>query len=444
MASRSLFWQHAGTDYPEAVRAEGSWIHTADGRRFLDGSGGALVAVIGHGVQPVIDAQKSQLDKLSYVHGGHFSTAPADELAQRLSAISPGSLNRVFLVSGGSEATESAIKLARQYHVERADVARRLVIGRWQGYHGNTLGALSASGYLGRRRLYEPMLLPFPHIPAANCYRCPYDLTYPDCGIACATALDETIRQAGPENVAAFIAEPVVGAAAAALVPPDEYFAIIREICDRYGVLFIADEVMTGVGRTGKTFAMEHWDVQADIMAVGKGISGGYAPLGATVATDKVHDAIADGSGIFNHGFTYDGHATSCAAGAAVLRYIEENDLVQASATKGERLMAALAPLREIPIVGDLRGLGMMIGVEFVRDQATKEPFPVRDAITHRITQAAFDRGLIIYPSTGMADGVRGDAVLIGPPLTIDDADLDLLVATVIDAVQAVAAEVSA
>ena len=442
MSAGNVFWQRADRQYPTVVRAEGAYIYTDDGRRFLDGSGGAMVASIGHGVREVIEATYSQARQSTYVHGGHFSNPAAVELGERLAALAPGDLNHVFLVSGGSEATESAAKLARQYHVERGEGTRYKIISRWASYHGATLGALSMTGHVARRRIYEPLLGPFPHIPPSYCYRCPFGLTYPDCEIRCATVLEDAIQQSGEENIAAFIAEPVVGAAAAAIVPPPEYFPLIREICDRYGVLLIADEVVTGMGRTGRNFAVEHWDVLPDMITVAKGISGGYAPLGAVIAREPIVQAIAEGSAIFAQGFTFDGHPASAAAGAAVLRYVVEQDLVAESARKGPLLMEKLAPLQESPIVGDIRGLGMLVGLEFVRDRVSKEPFPSEVNLAGRVTQEAFERGLIVYACRGMADGVRGDAVLLAPPLNINEEDMDAIAEMLTEAVASVAEEV--
>lgn len=428
---------------PRVRRAEGVWIETEDGRRILDGSAGALVASIGHGVRGVIAAQHAQAEQVSYVHGTHFSVEAQEELASRLAALAPGDLNRVYPVSGGSEANESAIKLARQYFLERDEPAKHKVIARWTSYHGNTLGALSLSGHAARRRPYAPMLLDEPHIPPCYCYRCPFGLEYPSCGVRCAHALEDAIKQQGPEYIAAFIAEPLVGAAGGALTPPPEYFPIIREICDRYDVLFIADEVMTGIGRTGANFAVDHWSVVPDLITTGKGVGGGYAPLGALIVREPVFQAIAQGSGSFVHGFTYGGHPPSVAAGAAVLRYVIEHDLAGQAARRGEYLAARLEPLRERRIVGDLRGKGLMWGIEFVRDRATKQPFPRALHVAERIGAAAFERGLIIYPGSGNVDGIDGDQLLIGPPLVISEPELDQLVAMLSAAIDAVEAELT-
>lgn len=433
-----LFRRSTGKPLPRVTRAEGVWIETDDGRRILDGSSGALVASIGHGVRQVIEAQRAQAERVSYVHGTHFTVEAQEELATRLAALAPGDLDRVYPVSGGSEANESAIKLARQYFLERGKPAKHQVIARWTSYHGNTLGALSVSGHVARRRPYAPMLLAAPHIPPCYCYRCPFGLTYPSCGVRCAHALEEEIKRQGPEHVAAFIAEPLVGAAGGALTPPPEYFPIIRAICDRYDVLLIADEVMTGIGRTGVNFAVNHWNVVPDIITTGKGVGGGYAPLGAMIVREPVYQAISQGSGAFVHGFTYGGHPPSVAAGAAVLKYVVEHDLVARAAARGQYLQQRLDALHASRIVGDIRGKGLMWGIEFVRDRETKEPFARELRVAERVGEAAFARGLIIYPGFGNADGLRGDQILIGPPLVITEEEIDQLFAMLADAVAAV------
>ncbi|MHB8574242.1 MAG: aspartate aminotransferase family protein [Dehalococcoidia bacterium] len=436
-----LFTRSSRTAHPRVRRAEGVWLETEDGRLILDGSSGALVASIGHGVQDVIEAQHYQAKRVSYVHGTHFTVDAQEELATRLAEMAPGDLDRVYPVSGGSEANESAVKFARQYFVETGKPAKQTVIARWTSYHGNTLGALSLSGHAARRRPYAPLLMDVPHIPPAYCYRCPFGLEYPSCEIRCATALEDEIKRQGPEHVAAFIAEPIVGAAGGAIPPPPEYFPLIREICDRYDVLFIADEVMTGIGRTGESFAVNHWNVVPDIITTGKGISGGYAPLAAMIVRGPLYDAIADGSGAFVHGFTYGGHPTSVAVGAAVLKYVQDYDLVARAARRGAYLAERLEPLRSRSIVGDVRGMGLMRGIEFVRDQQTKAPFPRGLGVAERIGQAAFDRGLIIYPGFGNADGIDGDQILIGPPLIISETEIDTLVEMLTAAIDAVESE---
>lgn len=436
-----LFGRAAGA--ARVRRAEGVWIETEDGRRILDGSSGAMVVSIGHGVRAVIAAQQAQAEQVSYVHGSHFSVAAQEELAERLAAMAPGDLSRVYPVSGGSEANESAVKLARQYFLERGEPARHKIISRWMSYHGNTLGALSFSGHIPRRRLYDPLLLDEPHIPACYCYRCPFGLAYPSCGVRCASELEAEIKRQGPSSVAAFIAEPLVGAAAGALTPPAEYFPMIREICDRFGVLFIADEVMTGIGRTGAAFAVDHWDVVPDMITTGKGVGSGYAPLGALIVREAIYAAIVGGSGAFVNGFTYGGHPPSVAAGAAVLKYVSENGLVEQAASRGEYLATKLKALRARRIVGDIRGMGLMRGVEFVRDRRNRAPFPRALRVAERVAAAAFDRGLIVYPGSGNADGIDGDQILIGPPLVVSEEEIDQLMLMLSAALEAVEAELA-
>ncbi len=427
-AESHLFHRIPAAPLPLATRGEGVFIYDEQGNRYLDGCSGALVANLGHGREDVARAMAEQAARLAYVHGGAFTTEPAETLARMLAELAPGDLDRVFLVSGGSEATETALKMARQYWVEQGRPEKYLVISRRLSYHGATLGALSMSGHAARRRPYRPLLADFPHIPPCYHYRCPFCQAEPDCNLRCAHALEEEIVRTGPEYVVAFIAEPVVGAAAGATTPPPGYFEAIRQICDRYDVLFIADEVMTGFGRTGRMFGIEHWAAVPDIIATGKGISAGYAPLGAVIARAEIYRTIQSGSGGFVHGFTYSGHPPSAAAGVAVLTILQEQGLVEAAARKGEYLKSGLLQLQaRHPIVGEVRGKGLMLGLEFVRDRATREPFCRDLKVSERVVGAAFRRGLCVYPGSGTVDGVRGDHILVGPPLIISQPELDLL-----------------
>jgi adenosylmethionine-8-amino-7-oxononanoate aminotransferase len=353
---------------------------------------------------------------------------PILDLADRIAALAPGDLNRVWFVSGGSEATENAVKLARQYHVERGQPSRFKVISRWQSYHGGTLGALGYGGHTFRRRKYLPALNDQPKIPPAYRYRCAFCHDRSACNLECARALERTIRLEGPENVAAFIAEPVVGAALGAVPPPAGYFTAIREICDRYEVLFIADEVMTGFGRTGRMFAMEHWGVVPDIVAVAKGISGGYTPLGAVVAREHLIAQFERNGSNFVGGHTFTGNPLSCAVGLAVIDYLLAHDLVTQANSVGSYFLARLEALRSHPIVGDVRGMGMLVGLELVKNKETREPFPPEQRISARIGVEALERGLISYPGTGSVDGVEGDHILFGPPLIMTREQVDELV----------------
>lgn len=419
-----VFYRDLRRLYPIVERGEGVYLYDNEGRRYLDGSGGSLVVSIGHGVREIAEAASAQMAKVSFAHTSQFTSAPQEELAAGLAKLAPGDLNRVIFASGGSEATEAAIKLARQYHLERGEAKKYKIIGRWRGFHGATLGALSAGGQTIRRGPFTPLLLDFPHIPPAYCYRCPFGKAYPGCGLDCAWELERAVRQERAETVSAFIAEPVVGAAAGALVPPPEYFGIIREICDRYDLLFIDDEVMTGMGRTGLPFAIEHWGVTPDIIVTGKGIASGYAPLGATIISERIYQVIAEGSGAFVHGHTYMGHPLSCAIGLAVLRYLENHRLFERTAQIGESLMAELQALKAHPLVGDVRGKGLMVGLELVADKEPKTPFPRSLRVAESVASKAFKKGLITYPGSGGVDGEVGDHLLLGPPFIIAEPEI--------------------
>ena len=429
-------------EYPTLVRGAGIHVYDQDGKEYIDAIAGIAVALVGHGEQRVAETIGRQAGTLTYCISNIFSNQPAEDLARRLGALTPDTLQHFLFTSGGSEATEVAIKLARQYYLARGQ-ERHVVIGRWQSYHGATLGALSATGHRGRRAKFEPLLLDFPHIEPNYCYRCPFGKIYPDCALECATALETAIQAAGPERVAAFIAEPIVGAAAGATVPPPEYFPIIREICDRYDVLFIADEVITGFGRTGQTFGLEHWSVTPDLMTMAKGISGGYAPLGAVAVSDRVWSVFAEQQVTFDHIFTYAANPLSATVGSAVLDILVEDDLVQRSAARGEYLFAQAERWRKHAIVGDIRGRGLLLGVELVADRATKEPFPPEIGASARLAAHCFERGLVIYPGSGCVDGVRGDHFLLCPPLVVTEAQLDRIVELLDQALAATARELA-
>jgi len=430
-----VLYRRLGHDYPTVQRGEGAYLYDTAGRRYLDAAGGALVANIGHGVAEVAEAMAAQAQRVAFAHGTQFTSEPLEAYAAALGEVSPIPDPWLYLVSGGSEAVETALKLARQTCVARGEPGRYKIIARWSGYHGATLGALSASGRTPLRRPYAPLLIDVPHIPPAFCYRCPLSKTYPSCGAACADALEAEILRQGPETVAAFIAEPVVGATLAAAVPPPEYWPRVRETCDRHGVLLIADEVMTGLGRTGRWFAIDHWAVTPDILVTAKGASGGYFPLGLVLVKGELVEAIRGGPGNFAHGFTYANGVMGAAVGLAVLRYLQAHDLIAASARMGEDLLHKLASLRELPAVGDVRGLGLMAGVELVADKASKHPFPRSQRIAERVQAAAMARGMIVYYGTGLADSVDGDAVLLGPPFIVTETQIDDIVAVLGEAI---------
>ncbi len=405
-----------------AARAEGVYVYDAAGRRYLDGSSGPLAANLGHSVPEILAAMERQLHRMTFAHGSEFTSDAQEQAADLLVGFAPPGLSRVFFVSGGSEATETAIKLARQYWVDAGVPTKHKIISKRASYHGATLGALAASGFSSRRAPYEPLLLPFPQIPEVHCRRCPYSLSYDDgrCGIECAAGLETAITQAGADTVAAFIAEPLSGAANAAVVPPPEYFPRIREICDRHDVLFIADEVMTGLGRTGANFAIDHWHVVPDILVVGKGLGAGYMPVGAVVAHERIAEQILRTSGRFIHGHTYAGNPLACATAAAVLEYIRDHDLVAAAGRKGGLLRSELEPLIGHRHVAEIRGLGLMWGIEF----DVPPDHPAAQAPGPAVAAAARRNGLLVYPAGGSLAGSVPNQILVGPPLVIADREI--------------------
>lgn len=419
--------------FPPAVRGEGVYLWDASGKRYLDFSGSAAVNFIGHGVQEIVAAMVAQAKQLEFVHSSQFTTPIAEEYSNELLRFAGPNFQggRVYFTSGGSEAIETALKLARQYQVEIGQTKRYQIISRAQSYHGSTLGALAVSGNRRRREMYLPMVREFAHVAFPYCYRCAYDCTdgCRNCGQEYAHDLENAIEGANGQ-AAAFIFEPVSGATLGAVVPPPGYLQTVADICRRHGVLLIADEVMTGMGRTGRNFACEHWDVAPDILVTAKGLSSGYAPLGAVIATKKVADAIAMGSGAFLHGFTYNSHPISLAAGRAVLQVLEHKGLVEAanvqhtnSAAAG--LRDALERLRDLPGVGDVRGTGLLWGVEFVVDKTSKKAFPPELNFAGLVATAATKRGLLTYPMQGCVDGISGDHLLIAPPAVISHEQME-------------------
>jgi adenosylmethionine-8-amino-7-oxononanoate aminotransferase len=422
--SPALFPRSFRTALPIAVRGEGCWIETNDGRRLLDASGQAAVLNIGHGVPEIGRSMAEQASKIAFAHTSQFHSASAEKLAGRLLKLAPDNFHdggRVYFTSGGSEATETAIKMARQYYLERGDAKRFRVVSRRQSYHGSTLGAMSVSGNVARRAPYQPLLAEWGHIAPCFCYHCPFQTKFPECGLACAEDLNSFLEQDDAESVAAFVFEPVVGATLGAAAPPPGYVTRIAEICRNRGILLIADEIMTGMGRTGKPFAVQHWNVEPDMILVGKGIASGYAPLGAVLAARHVVEVFAQGTGAFQHGFTYQAHPVATAAGNAVLDEIECRGLFERIEPAAEILRAVLAPLESHPHVGEVRGLGLLVGVEFVKDKRTRQPFPKEENIAERIRLAALEENVLTYPTQGCVDGFRGDHVLLAPPFVVSE-----------------------
>jgi hypothetical protein len=418
-------FQRAATAPLFAARADGSTIWDSDGRPYLDAAGGAVVVGIGHGRHSVGAVMADQASRLAYAHGSAFTTEPLEAYAREIGRRLPQDNPAIYPVSGGSEAIETALKLVRAYHLARGEANRWVVFARWGSYHGNTLGALDLSGRKPLRRPYEGWLGRFRHLSAAYPYRA--NLPGADAlGSAeeLAAELERAIEAADPGSVAAFVAEPIVGATLAAAVPPDDYWPAIAAVCRRQGVLLVADEVMTGFGRTGRWFGVDHWGVRPDILVAAKGATSGYWPYGFVSASAEVADTVL-GAGPFVHGFTYSHSVVGAAVAREVLRILEDEDLVAASATKGDRLIGLLGErLGEHPNVGEIRGRGLMVGLELVADRSTRAPFPRSARITEGVVAAARRDGLLVYSGTGNADGVDGDLILLGPPFVVSDDEL--------------------
>ena len=434
----SLLLRSYRKHYPTAVRGEGVYLWDSEGNRYLDFSSSSVVSFIGHGVPEIADAIAAQAKQLEFVHSSQFISEVAEQFAgELLDFLGPAySDAAVYFTSGGSEAVETAIKLARQYQLEIGNVSRTQIFSRKHSYHGATLGAMAVSGNLKRREIYRPMLREFVHVSTPYCYRCAYDCQ--DCAEKYAAELERALA-AHQEQVAAFIFEPLSGATLGAAVPPNGYLERIHRICADNGVLTIADEVMTGMGRTGRPLACDHWGLTPDIVVLGKGLAAGYCPLGAVVARRKIVDAIVAGSGALVHGFTYNAHSVSAAAGKAVLQLIRKRHLVQAADDShngpAHHLKDALHRLRDLPCVGDVRGLGLMWGVEFIADRSTKAPFPAGDNFAAQVARNCMAGGVLVYPMQGCVDGDRGDHIMIAPPATITPQEIDDAVTVIHEAI---------
>lgn len=438
-----VFPRHCNATLPTATAGDGCFLIDQDGKRYFDGSGGAAVSCLGHSNARVRDAVKAQVDQMAFAHTSFFTSDPAEQLADLLIEHAPGDLDRVYFVSGGSEAVESAIKLARQFHLENGEPARKHLIARRQSYHGNTIGALSAGGNAWRRQQFAPLLVEMSHI--APCYEYaerPEGESLEDYGQRTANELEAEILRLGPETVMAFIAEPVVGATLGAVPAVPGYFKRIREICDQYGVLLILDEVMCGMGRTGHLYACEADGIAPDILTIAKGLGAGYQPIGAMLCTSQIYNTIAQGTGFFQHGHTYIAHPVAAAAGLAVVQEILENDLIPQVKARGTYLQQQLeARLGQHPHVGDIRGRGLFRGVELVADRDSKTPFDPKYGVAAKIKKAAFAEGLICYPMPGARDGRVGDHILLAPPFIASEAELSGLVDMLATAIDKVLAE---
>lgn len=437
----SVFHRDLSRSYRTVVSGEGVYLYDRDGRRYLDAVGGAGVVVIGHGVTQPLQALAQAGGAITYVYGEDFTTRWQEELAERLLGFCGANGGAVYFASGGSEANETAIKMAREYHLQRGEPQRHKVIARWQSFHGVTLGTLSVSGRTAWRGAFDPYLYHVPHIVPPYCYRCPFRLTYPACNVACADDLERAILLEGPESVAAFIAEPVIGTTIPAVTPVPEYYSRVRHICDRYGVLFIADEILTGYGRTGLPLAMQHWSVEPDLITLGKGIGSGYAALGAVVASEKIVEAFRAGSGLFRHGFTFSGLPVSCFVGLRVLDYAEQNGLFGRVADLGTHLEKGLKALaRDHEEIGDVRVLGLLAGIEFVADKRSRTPVEPDVRYAQRLVDAAAERGVLLRAGTsGSNYGLGGDHIQISPPYVISEGQLDRAVEVLDDVISELA-----
>jgi adenosylmethionine-8-amino-7-oxononanoate aminotransferase len=437
------FWKRPA---PVITRAEGVYLWDENGKRYIDGAAGSSVVVnIGHGVQSVVDAMAVQAKQVCFAAPHVFSNQPMLDLGQMVASYAPGTMKnncRTWFGCTGTDAIDSAVRLARLYYVYTGKPSKHAVIARWRGFHGNNIAVAGIHGHTLRRKFYYPMYVNSPKIPPAYCYRCPFELTYPACNLKCARQLETEIRQQGADNVAAFLAEPVVGAALGAVPAPPGYFEVIRDICDRYDVMLIVDEVMTGWGRIGHWFGIEEWGVTPDIIATAKGMTSGYTPLSATIAKEEIWQPVEESGLPFLAGHTLNENPVSCAVAIEVIKYVAEHDLVNKVRRDGEYLMARLQELLEFDIVGDVRGKGMMCGLEFVKDKATKEPFDPALKVAGRFQAAALERGLVSFQCAGCVDGVMGDMLLVTPPLVMTRPEIDEMIDIMKDTLKAVQAEV--
>lgn len=423
-----VFYRKLGKSYPRIVRGEGCWLFDDAGKAYLDAVGGAYVANLGHSNPEIADALARQAREFGYLSATAFTHGPVEELAGELAETLPGDLDKLYFLSSGSEAVEAALKLARQYWIEAGKPGKHRIIALNPSYHGNTLLALSASAREQYRLPFREWLVDVERIPAPYPYRCACRGEDPACPACSGTALEALIRRLGADTVAAFIAEPVGGSSTGASTPRPEYFRTIREICDRHQVLFVADEILCGAGRTGTWWAVEPYGVAPDLMVVGKGISGGYAPVSAVAAPERIVDVIAEGSGSFLHGQTFSFHPVACAAALAAVRLLKRDRLVERCAKVGATLQRRLATLAELPNVGDVRGRGLLAGIEFVEDKHTRAPLPRVAKFAETFTEAAQEAGLIVWPNVGHADGVNGDLVVVAPPFIITEREIDEIV----------------
>ena len=423
----NVFYRNLHHSFPIITHGEGAYLYDTSGNRYLDASGGAAVVNIGHGTKEIAAAVSSQAQKAGYINGTQFSHVPVETLAKIISEFLPFPDGKVYFLTSGSEAVEASIKLARQYWVERGQPSKHHVIARKPSYHGNTLAALSLSDRRQYKDIYGPMLMKTSMVPAPYCYRCFCGEVYPSCGIKCAFELEKQIQVIGKENVSAFLTEVIGGGSTGAAVPPPEYFSAIRKICDQNEILLIVDEIMTGIGRTGDWLACHHFDLKPDIIVMGKGLASGYIPLSAVAVPREIVDTIYRKNQSFMHAQTFAHHPVGCAAGIATLDYIKNNNLLKKCNTVGTLLKDTLSSLSSNSDVGDIRGKGLLVGIEFVQDKVAKKPFPREFGYTEKFVANALKKGLVVWPNVGHADGINGDLILLAPPFIIEQEEVSLI-----------------
>ncbi|MQG18270.1 MAG: aminotransferase class III-fold pyridoxal phosphate-dependent enzyme [SAR202 cluster bacterium] len=432
-SDNNVFYGSFGKEYLDIVRGEGVYIYDSNGKKYLDAASGVCVVSVGHGNEEIISAISNQIKQISFTYGV-ADNIPRQKLAKKLDEWAPSGMGntKTIFSSSGAEANESAIKLSFQYHQERGNLNKTKIIGRWQSYHGNTVSTLSVGGRTSWRNSYAPLLHDSLHISPPYCYRCSSTDSHSSCAEYFANELQQVIQREGADNISAFIAEPIIGTSMSAVVPPKGYYEIIRSICDDNDIVFIADEVMSGMGRTGKKWGIEHWNVSPDIITTSKGVGAGYSPISVSIFSEKIWQAIASGSGSTTHSSTYGGNPLSCAVGCAVIDYIEKNDLISNAEVMGEKLMTKLSEeLSDIPYVGDIRGKGLLIGIEIVSDKNSKDIFDPKLDLAHKIEDEARKNGLIILSGVpGLVNGVGGDHLEICPPYIIDEGHVNFIAST--------------
>tara|TARA_B100000029_G_scaffold260532_1_gene256974 strand:+ start:121 stop:1455 length:1335 start_codon:yes stop_codon:yes gene_type:complete len=438
--TENVFHRQIAKDYPAVVRGQGVHLWDENGKKYLDGAAGVFVAILGQGVEEIADAINEEMRRLTFAYTTTFTSEKERALTRKLVEWAPEGFDKAWICTSGSAANETAIKLARHYHLVRGNSNKYRVVARRHSYHGSSMGALSLTGAAPRRKPYEPLLIDFPHISPPNCYRCPLDLQYPSCAAACASELEDVIQRVGADTVSAFIVEPMAGGPLGGLVTPPEYMQAAREICDRHDVLLIADEVISGIGRTGRKFAIEHTGVTPDVITVAKGLGAGFVPIGGVVAHERIHAAFEKAETSFVHGESFTGHTAVSAAGLATLEYIEAHDLVSRAEEMGDYLGERMAMLGDHPMVGEIRGCGLLRGAELVADKSSKRPFARAEGVAEAVARECTERGLLILPGVAGADGTDGDTVVLGPPYIVTREEIDDMVSILGESIQAVSA----